>query len=87
MQISSDWVVYILECNDGSLYTGIAVDLERRINEHQSSKGAKYTKGRSPLKLVYTESNHTKSTALKREAQIKSLSRQCKLEFIKNALK
>lgn len=83
MQKDFDWVVYIIKCQDGTLYTGITIDLNRRINEHENGKGAKYTKGRNPLRLVYTESNHSKSTALKREAQIKSLSRSAKLQLIK----
>lgn len=77
------YFVYILECADGSLYTGITTDLERRIEEHNSSKlGAKYTKGRRPVKLLYQEKFADKSTALREEARIKKLSRKEKLDFL-----
>lgn len=66
---------YILECADGSYYTGWTNDLERRVREHNEKKGAKYTRGRTPVKLVYYETFETKSEALKREAAIKKLSR------------
>jgi len=70
------WVVYILECADGSLYTGITNDLESRIAAHESGKGAKYTKGRGPFTLLYQEECDTRSIATKREISIKSLSRE-----------
>ncbi|MEY4705193.1 MAG: hypothetical protein RL042_1395 [Nitrospirota bacterium] len=76
------WIVYILECSDHSLYTGITNDLERRLEEHRAGRGAKYTKRRSPLKVRYTECQNTKSAALKREAAIKSLARAEKLALI-----
>lgn len=76
------WSVYILRCGDGSLYTGIATDVEARLAVHRSGKGAKYTRGRGPLELMYTESCADKSEALKRELQIKSLPRSKKLELI-----
>ena len=66
---------YILECADGSYYTGWTNDLEKRVREHNEKKGAKYTRGRTPVKLVYYETFETKSEALKREAAIKKLSR------------
>ena len=69
------WYLYILRCGDGTLYTGITTDVERRFNAHQSGKGAKYTRGRGPLELVYQETCGTHSQALKRELNIKSLSR------------
>ena len=69
------WYVYMLRCGDGSLYTGIAVDVQARLEVHRSGKGAKYTRGRSPLELVYTEQCASKSEALKREIAIKALSR------------
>ncbi len=76
--------VYIVECRDKTLYTGIAVDLERRINEHNLSKrGAKYTRARRPVKLVYLKNFRDKSSALKAESQIKKLSRNDKLKLIK----
>ena len=69
------WTVYILECGDGTLYTGITDDLERRLRAHETGKGAKYTRGRGPLTLVHTEEVEDKSAALKREHSIKKLSR------------
>ncbi len=77
-----DWYVYILECNDQSLYTGITNDLEKRIIVHNLGKGAKYTKARLPVKLVYKESCKTKSDSLKREFEIKKLKRMEKLNLI-----
>ena len=77
-----DWYVYILECNDQSLYTGITNDLEKRIIVHNLGKGAKYTKARLPVKLVYKESCKTKSDSLKREFEIKKLKRIEKLNLI-----
>ena len=76
------WVVYILECSDNSLYTGITNDMERRLEEHRTGRGAKYTKHRRPLRVRYTEYQGTKSTALKREAAIKALDRVEKLALI-----
>lgn len=77
------YFVYILECNDTSLYTGITTDIERRIHEHNSSdKGAKYTKLRRPVCLVYQEASENRSSASKREYAIKRLSREKKLELI-----
>ena len=77
-----DWYVYILECNDQSLYTGITNDLEKRIIVHNLGKGAKYTKARLPVKLVYKEACKTKSDSLKREFEIKKLKRMEKLNLI-----
>ena len=65
------WVVYILECSDKSLYTGITTDLERRLEEHRTGRGAKYTKHRNPLRVRYAEYRRTKGAALTREAAIK----------------
>ncbi len=73
------WVVYILKCADDTLYTGITNDLDRRLLLHATGKGAKYTKGRAPLSLIYCEDHDTKSQAAKREIKIKSLTRQAKL--------
>ena len=74
--------LYILRCRDKTLYTGIATDLEKRVKQHNGflKGGAKYTRGRGPVKLVYFEKFKTKSLALKREYEIKSLSRPKKLE-------
>ena len=75
--------LYIVECKDGTLYTGITVDLKRRVGEHNSSKrGAKYTRARRPVKLVYSKSFSDKSTALKAESKLKKLTRKDKLTLI-----
>ena len=74
--------VYILECRDGSLYTGWSTDPEKRLREHNEGKGAKYTRSRRPCELVYVEAFDTKSEALKREAAIKRLSRDDKSKLI-----
>lgn len=73
------WSVYILKCGDGSLYTGITNDLSKRIEAHESGSGAKYTKGRGPFKLLYTETCEDRSAASKREMEVKSFSREDKL--------
>ena len=75
------WWVYILRCGDGTLYTGITDDVERRLKAHNSGKGAKYTRGRAPVKLVYREEQPDKSAALKRELDIKALPRKEKLKL------
>ncbi|WP_195924541.1 GIY-YIG nuclease family protein [Sarcina ventriculi] len=75
---------YILECSDGSFYTGWTNDLEKRINCHNKGKGAKYTRGRLPLKLVYFEEFIEKRDAQKREYVIKHLTRNDKLNLIKD---
>lgn len=75
--------VYILKCSDGSLYTGWTNNLERRLETHQQGRGAKYTRARLPVKLVYFESYEEASQARKREVEIKKLSREKKLELIK----
>ena len=77
------YFVYIVECSDKTLYTGIAKDLKRRIVEHNSSqKGAKYTRVRRPVSLVYSEELENRSSATKREYAIKKLSREKKLNLI-----
>ena len=78
------WVLYILQCGDGTLYTGITDDLPRRFAAHTEGKGAKYTRGRGPLTIVYQENCQDRSQASKREYEVKQLSRQQKLELIKN---
>jgi putative endonuclease len=80
---NNSWYIYIVICKDNSLYTGITTDIDKRIATHNSGKGAKYTRGRGPVKLVYSEKHLGKSEASKREAQIKRLSRTEKLELIK----
>ena len=77
--MEKQWVVYILECKDGTLYTGITDDVERRFAAHSAGKGAKYTRGRGPLQLVYQEECGDHSAALRREWQVKALNRQQKL--------
>ena len=76
------WYLYILQCGDGSLYTGITTDVEKRLEAHRSGKGAKYTRGRSPLELKYREACGTHSDALKRELEVKHLSREEKLALL-----
>ncbi len=80
----SDWYVYIVRCADDSLYTGIAMDVEKRVDEHNYSDklGARYTRFRRPVKLVYQETLDSRSAAAKRETEIKGLSRQEKESLI-----
>lgn len=78
------WFVYILECGDGSLYTGITDDVQRRLRSHETGKGAKYTRGRGPLKLRYQEECESYSHALRREYQIKRLTRHEKLKLVES---
>ncbi|MBI4563166.1 MAG: GIY-YIG nuclease family protein [Planctomycetes bacterium] len=73
------WTVYILRCGDGTLYTGITTDLEARIRRHESGRGAKYVRGRGVAALHHWETCATRSAALRREAQIRRLSRAQKL--------
>ena len=82
MAESADWQVYIVECADASLYTGIARNLSERIDKHNSGDGAKYTRSRLPVRLVYSEGWPDRSGALQREASIKRLPRTAKLELI-----
>jgi len=81
---SKDWFVYILECADNTLYTGVAMDVDKRLIEHNTDDklAAKYTRVRRPLKLVYQESCVSRSTAMKRECAIKRLSRKAKQALI-----
>ena len=78
------YFVYILKCKDGSLYTGITTDIARRLAEHASGKGAKYTRGKKVGKIVYSERKKNRSTASKREAEIKSWTRAEKLALVRN---
>ena len=83
-KIEKMYYLYILECSDQTLYSGITVDLERRVKEHDSSElGAKYTRGRKPVKLVFSKEFQNRSQASKEESRIKKLSREEKLELIK----
>ena len=81
------WKLYILRCGDGTLYTGITTDVEKRLEAHRTGKGAKYTRGRSPLELVYREECGDHSAALKREIEIKKLSREEKERLILEIVK
>ncbi|GGZ02765.1 MULTISPECIES: GIY-YIG nuclease family protein [Shewanella] len=80
----SSWSLYIIRCRDGELYTGVTTDVNRRFVEHQGGgpRAAKYLKGKAPLQLVYQELVGSRSEALKREIQIKKLSRQQKLALL-----
>jgi predicted GIY-YIG superfamily endonuclease len=75
------WFVYVLRCCDGSLYTGISTDVGQRVAKHNSGTGARYTRARLPVKVVHVERKRSRSTALRREAAIKSLSRAQKLSL------
>ena len=80
--MANEWKLYILRCCDGSLYTGITTDVEKRIEVHNSGKGAKYTRSRRPVELVYSELCTDHSVALKRELEIKAMTREQKLKMI-----
>lgn len=80
----SEHCIYILECSDGSLYTGYTNRLAHRLETHQAGKGAKYTRARLPVKLVYCETCATKSEALKREYAVKQLVREDKLKLVRS---
>ena len=77
-----DWVAYMLRCADGTLYTGVTNDLDRRVSAHQKGVGARYTRSRRPVELVLQESVAGRGAALKREAEIRRLTRAQKLELI-----
>lgn len=79
------WHVYIIQCNDSKLYTGITNNLERRIKAHNSGNGGRFTKFRAPVKLLYSEPAAAKPEALKREAAIKRLTRKGKLALVRTA--
>jgi putative endonuclease len=74
--------VYIVECHDGTYYTGYTTDVERRVSEHNSERGAKYTRGRTPVDLVHTESFDSKSAAMSREYEVKQLTRRQKERLV-----
>lgn len=77
-----NWYLYILHCGDGTLYTGITTDVEKRLEAHRAGKGAKYTRSRLPLELVYRECCENHSHALKRELAVKKLTRQEKEKLV-----
>lgn len=85
--MEGNWHLYILRCGDGTLYTGITTDVEKRLAVHRAGKGAKYTRGRGPLELVYQEELPDHSAALKREYEVKSMSRQDKEKLIQKTPK
>jgi predicted GIY-YIG superfamily endonuclease len=76
------WLLYILKCKDGTLYTGITNDLSRRVQQHNEGTASRYTRGRKPVKVIYQEQCRSRSSALKKEYRIKSLSRQEKEAYI-----
>ena len=81
-----EWYVYMVRCRDGKLYTGIATDIERRIAEHRAGKGAKYLRGRAPLKLVFRSRIGSRSLALKIEQAIKKLPKSRKETIIESGM-
>jgi putative endonuclease len=76
-----NWQVYIIRCSDDSLYTGITTEIGRRFAEHAEGKGAKYFRGRQPVEVVYLEDGHSRSSASKREVQIKTMNRYEKINL------
>ena len=80
--MQDNWSVYIIRCSDESLYTGISTDVERRFQQHLTGKGAKYFRGRKPVRVEYTESGHSRSSASIREASIKAYSKREKQSLI-----
>ncbi len=83
MASAADHYVYVLECADGSFYTGYTTDVGRRLAEHNEGEGAKYTRGRTPVELVYTESHGSRSAAMSREAEIKGFTRDRKERLVR----
>ncbi|MBD3379862.1 MAG: GIY-YIG nuclease family protein [Candidatus Omnitrophica bacterium] len=79
----SKWHLYMIQCSDGTFYTGVTTDIARRIKEHNKAdgKGSKYTRGRGPVKLVYKEEFLSKSEAFRREKEVKKLSRKTKISL------
>lgn len=84
LNLAHQYVVYMLECSDGCLYTGITNRLERRLEMHRQGKASKFTRGRLPVKLVYMEEGYSKGQALSREKEIKGMPRLSKLLLIEN---
>jgi len=81
------YYVYLLQCRDGTIYTGITTDVERRFKEHKNGKGGQYTSSRKVVKLLYTETQKDRSNALKRESKIKGWRRKKKLDLVQGAAK
>lgn len=82
MKLDFTYVVYILQCKDGSFYTGITNNIEKRLYTHSVGKGSKYVRARLPFKLIYQEECLTKSSAMKREFEIKQMSRKAKIRLL-----
>ncbi len=78
--------VYVLRCTDGTLYTGYTTDVQRRVQEHDEGRAAKYTRGRTPVELVHVETFQSRSAAMKREAEIKRRPRSAKLALVETSL-
>jgi putative endonuclease len=81
-RVVSDHYVYVLECADGTFYTGYTTDVQRRVAEHDAGDGAKYTRGRTPVSLVHVESYDSRSAAMSREHEVKTYSRACKERLV-----
>jgi putative endonuclease len=81
-----NWFTYILECSDKTLYIGVTNDLDKRLEKHNTGKGAKYTRGRAPVKLLYSQPFASKSDACKEEYRLKKLTREEKLALIKSVI-
>ncbi len=80
--MANTWKLYMLRCRDGSLYTGITTDVQKRVAAHNTGKGAKYTRSRKPVELVYQEDCEDHSHALRRELEMKALSKEEKERFL-----
>lgn len=80
--LADPWFVYVLRCGDGSLYTGIAKDVSRRLAQHNAGTASRYTRARLPVTLLYQETYATRGLALRREAAIKALPRRAKLVLV-----
>ena len=80
--MAAEWWVYILECGDGTLYTGVTTDLARRVSQHEAGTGARYTRGRGPFRVVHSERCGGRGAALSREAAIKKLSARAKRRLV-----
>jgi predicted GIY-YIG superfamily endonuclease len=77
------WLLYVLKCGDGTLYTGITNDLSRRVKQHNEGTASRYTRSRRPIKVIYQEPCRSKSSALKKEYAVKALTRKMKKEYIR----
>jgi putative endonuclease len=81
MSSKREWIVYILQCADNTLYTGITNNLEKRLQDHAAGKGAKYTRGRGPYTVIFTEKHPARGDALRREAEIKVMKKSDKIHL------